>query len=90
MQSSILLNDTPFGLVRVYSGENSAVRYMRWRNADTPPMRPLLPRLNEDELTWEFEAVKLAIRALSEGIEILLEEISPVAGNSRAHVTQQV
>jgi hypothetical protein len=92
MQSSIriLLNDAPFGLVRVYSGESSAVRYVRRRNADTPAMRPLLPRSNEDELTWEFGGVKLAIRALSEGIEILLEEISPVVCNGRAHVAQQV
>jgi hypothetical protein len=33
--------------------------------------------------------MKLAIRALSERIEIVLEEILPVARNSRAHVRQR-
>jgi hypothetical protein len=93
MQSSIriLLNDTPFGLVRVYSGENSAVRYVRRRNADTPPMHSVLTSPNEDELTWEFGGVKLAIRVLSEGMEILLERRSRRRpGTAGPTVTQQV
>jgi hypothetical protein len=83
---SIRLSDTPFGLVRVDGGENAAVRYVRRRNADTPPTVPVLPRPNEDELTWEFGGVKLSIRALSEGIEILLEEISQTPRNNRVHM----